>query len=139
MGEEPRVMKTPQQWREVLTPFEFAVLREGATERPYTGEYDRTFEPGTYACRACGTELFTSETKFASHCGWPSFFAPAAEDRVRYLTDESLPGVRASRCAAQRATATSGTSSRARGTRPPPTCGTASTRCVWSISRGVDT
>lgn len=92
MAEQPRVARTPQQWREVLTPVEFAVLREGATERPFTGEYDRTFEPGTYACRACGAELFTSEEKFASHCGWPSFFAPAAEDRVRYVTDDSLPG-----------------------------------------------
>lgn len=92
MAEQPRVARTPQQWREVLTPVEFAVLREGATERPFTGEYDRTFEPGTYACRACGAELFTSEEKFASHCGWPSFFAPAAEDRIRYVTDDSLPG-----------------------------------------------
>ena len=89
---EPTVVRTPQQWREVLTPFEFAVLREGATERPGTGEYEHFSEPGTYACKACGAELFTSQEKFASHCGWPSFFAPAEAGRVRYLTDDSLPG-----------------------------------------------
>ena len=92
MTETPKVVKTPQQWREVLTPFEFQVLREGGTERPGTGEYEHHFEPGTYACRACGAELFSSEGKFVSDCGWPSFFAPLAQDRVRYLEDKSLPG-----------------------------------------------
>ena len=90
--QETTFSRTPQQWREVLTPFEFAVLREGATERPGVGEYEHFSEPGTYACKACGAELFTSEEKFASHCGWPSFYAPADERRVRYLRDESLPG-----------------------------------------------
>ena len=89
---KPTVVRTPQQWREVLTPFEFAVLREGATERPGTGEYENFREPGTYACKACGAELFSSDTKFDSHCGWPSFFAPTDADRVRYLRDDSLPG-----------------------------------------------
>lgn len=89
---DEKIVRTPEQWKTVLTPFEFSVLREGATERPFTGEYDSTFEPGTYACRACGAELFTSEEKFSSHCGWPSFYAPAAEDRITYITDESLPG-----------------------------------------------
>ncbi|MFV0405956.1 MAG: peptide-methionine (R)-S-oxide reductase MsrB [Propioniciclava sp.] len=84
--------RTPAEWRELLTPFEFSVLREGGTERPFTGEYDTTFEPGTYACRACGAELFTSAEKFASHCGWPSFYRPTADDRLRYLSDDSLPG-----------------------------------------------
>jgi len=88
----PTVTRTPREWRELLTPFEFSVLREGATERPFTGEYDEYREPGTYACRGCGAELFTSEEKFASHCGWPSFYAPAADDRIRYVRDESLPG-----------------------------------------------
>ncbi|WP_232548021.1 peptide-methionine (R)-S-oxide reductase MsrB [Propioniciclava soli] len=99
----PTVLRTPREWREVLTPFEFAVLREGATERPFTGEYDRTFEAGTYACKACGAELFTSEQKFASHCGWPSFYAPSDEERITYIRDDSLPGrprieVRCSAC-----------------------------------------
>ena len=92
MTETPKVHKTPQEWREVLTPFEFQVLREGGTERPGTGEYEHFSEPGTYACKGCGAELFTSEEKFASHCGWPSFYAPASEDTVRYLRDDSLPG-----------------------------------------------
>ncbi len=90
--EPPRVQLTPEQWRARLTPFEYQVLREAATERPGTGEYDAFFKPGTYACRACGAELFTSAEKFASHCGWPSFFAPADPERVRYIRDESLPG-----------------------------------------------
>ena len=92
MTDAPKVLRTPQQWREVLTPFEFQVLREGGTERPGTGEYEQHFEPGTYACKACGAELFTSEEKFVSHCGWPSFYAPADDGRIRYLRDDSLPG-----------------------------------------------
>lgn len=89
----PRTVdRTPQQWRTVLTDFEFAVLRESATERPFTGEYDATFEPGTYACKACGAELFTSDAKFASHCGWPSFYEPTGENTIRYIEDDSIPG-----------------------------------------------
>ena len=88
----PRVTLTPEQWRERLTPFEYSVLREAATERPGSGAYDNCSEPGAYACRACGAELFTATEKFASHCGWPSFFAPASEDRVRYVEDRSLFG-----------------------------------------------
>lgn len=99
----PRVIMTVKQWRERLTPFEFTVLREAATERPGTGTYDDFAEPGTYACRGCGAELFTATEKFASHCGWPSFFAPAVTDSVRYVEDHSLPGrprveVRCSSC-----------------------------------------
>lgn len=88
----PQVLLTPAQWREKLSDFEYHVLREAGTERPGTGRYSEFFEPGTYACRACGAELFTSNEKFSSHCGWPSFYAPAGGDRVRYLRDESLPG-----------------------------------------------
>lgn len=88
----PAVALTPQEWRRRLTPGEFAVLREAATEPPGTGGYTTTREPGTYLCKACGAELFTSTEKFDSHCGWPSFFAPAAANRVRYLSDTSLPG-----------------------------------------------
>ena len=65
--------KTEQQWKEQLTPQEYFVIREKGTERPYTGEYNMHFEEGTYTCRACDAPLFTSDSKFDSHCGWPSF------------------------------------------------------------------
>ena len=66
------------------------MLRQAGTERPYTGEYWDTHTEGVYACRACGAELFRSDQKFDSHCGWPSFFAPLAEERVVYLRDATL-------------------------------------------------
>lgn len=84
------VQKTDEQWREELSPQEFQVLRQAGTERPYTGEYWDTKTAGVYQCRACGSELFTSNEKFDSHCGWPSFFAPLAEGKVRYLHDRSM-------------------------------------------------
>ena len=86
----PGVGKIAKNWRQVLKPEEYAVLREGGTERAFTGEYWDTKTEGVYSCRACGTELFRSAEKFESHCGWPSFFAPLAEDRVRYLEDTTL-------------------------------------------------
>jgi len=78
-----------------LDPLSYAVLREGATERPFTGEYTDTDKVGSYRCKACGSELFTSETKFHSGCGWPSFYAPSADDAVKLIEDRSLaPRVR---------------------------------------------
>ena len=78
------------QWQQIHSPEEFHVLRQAGTERPFTGEYWDTTTEGVYSCRACGSELFASTTKFDAGCGWPSFFAPLAEDRVRYISDESL-------------------------------------------------
>jgi peptide-methionine (R)-S-oxide reductase len=87
---QPQVSKTDEEWRAQLSPEEYAVLRQAGTERPWTGEYVDTKTVGIYECRACGAELFRSETKFDSHCGWPSFYAPLAEDRVEYIEDSTL-------------------------------------------------
>ncbi|RJK92923.1 peptide-methionine (R)-S-oxide reductase MsrB [Vallicoccus soli] len=84
------VEKTDEQWRAQLDPQEYAVLRQAATERPYTGEYTNEKTVGVYHCRACDAELFRSATKFDSHCGWPSFWAPLAGDRVELLEDRSM-------------------------------------------------
>ena len=86
------IQLTDEQWRAKLNPAEYQVLRQAGTERPFVGEYTDTTTQGVYSCRACDAELFRSDTKFHSHCGWPSFFAPLAEDRVRYIADDSLPG-----------------------------------------------
>jgi len=84
------VQKSEAEWKAQLSPAEFQVLRKAGTERPFTGEYTDTKTIGVYKCRACDAELFRSETKFDSHCGWPSFFAPLAEDRVEYIEDSAL-------------------------------------------------
>jgi peptide-methionine (R)-S-oxide reductase len=88
--QSPHVVKSEQEWRAQLTPEEYAVLREAGTERPWTGEYTDTKTEGVYECRACGTELFRSDTKFDSHCGWPSFWSPLAGEKVILRTDKSL-------------------------------------------------
>ena len=84
------VQKTDEQWRAELTPEEYAVLRQAGTERPWTGEYNETKTVGIYSCRACDAELFESETKFDSHCGWPSFYAPKESDAVVLREDSTL-------------------------------------------------
>ena len=84
------VEKTDEEWRAELGPEAYQVLRKAGTERPFTGEYTDTETEGVYRCRACKAELFRSDTKFHSHCGWPSFYAPLAEDRVEYIEDRSM-------------------------------------------------
>jgi len=84
------VVKSDAEWREQLSPEEYAVLRKAGTERPFTGEYTDNKQIGVYRCRACGNELFRSDTKFDSHCGWPSFFTPLAGDRVIERRDVSM-------------------------------------------------
>ena len=86
-------MKSNDEWRKILTPERFAVLREKATEAPFSGEYDGLFADGVYACGACGQVLFDNTTKFDAHCGWPSFY-DAREGSVEFHSDETHGMVR---------------------------------------------
>jgi len=89
-----QVEKSDAEWREQLSPAEYDVLRKAGTERAFVGEYTDTKTVGVYKCRACQAELFRSTTKFDSHCGWPSFYAPLAGDTVEYVVDKSMGTVR---------------------------------------------
>jgi peptide-methionine (R)-S-oxide reductase len=88
-NERPRVEKTEREWREQLTPAQYEVLRGKGTERPFTGDYVSEKRNGTYRCAACGAELFSSETKFDSGTGWPSFTEPADRANVDLHEDRS--------------------------------------------------
>ncbi|MBW1600687.1 peptide-methionine (R)-S-oxide reductase MsrB [Streptomyces sp. JJ66] len=94
--------KPDEQWRAELTGEEYRVLRQAGTEPAFTGEYTDTTTEGVYSCRACGAELFRSDTKFASHCGWPSFYDPADSSAVELRDDHSFgmtrTEVRCARC-----------------------------------------
>ncbi len=85
-----KVQKSDAEWRQELSPQEYAVLRRSGTERPGTGEYENTTTEGVYRCRACNAELFRSDQKFPSHCGWPSFYAPTDSDAVTLIEDTTL-------------------------------------------------
>lgn len=89
-----KVIKTEEEWRKELTPEQYQVARLKGTERPFTGEYYTSRADGTYKCAACGNELFKSEAKFDSGCGWPSFYEPLESDSVRNELDTSHGMVR---------------------------------------------
>jgi peptide-methionine (R)-S-oxide reductase len=89
-----KVVRTDEEWRALLSPEQYAVLRRKGTEAPFSGEYDEVFEPGVYHCAGCGAELFTSDAKYDSGCGWPAFSAPAGEEAVEVESDASHGMVR---------------------------------------------
>ena len=88
--EEKKINRTDEEWRKALTPEQYHVTRRKGTEPPFTGEYWDSHEKGTYRCVCCGAELFSSESKFDSHCGWPSYTAPLNEQNIRAESDSSL-------------------------------------------------
>ncbi|MDX1662857.1 MAG: peptide-methionine (R)-S-oxide reductase MsrB [Candidatus Promineifilaceae bacterium] len=89
MADKEKMRKSDAEWREQLTPEQYHVTREKGTERAFTGKYWNHKEEGVYRCIGCGTELFTSDTKYDSHCGWPSFYAPLQEEQIREEEDLS--------------------------------------------------
>ena len=84
-----KIERSDAEWRSLLSPEQYHVLRNKGTERAFTGRYWKTKEPGTYVCAACGQALFSSDTKYDSGSGWPSFFAPVAAEAVDTETDLS--------------------------------------------------
>ena len=85
-----KVIKSDAEWKQQLTPEQYRVARQKGTERAFTGEYAHTKHAGVYKCVCCGAELFSSETKFDSGTGWPSFYAPISEDNVCAESDDSF-------------------------------------------------
>lgn len=83
------IKKTEQEWKEQLSANQFAILREAATERPFSGEYNMHFEKGIYTCAGCGEELFSSDSKFDANCGWPSFDKAIADGKIVERIDHS--------------------------------------------------
>ena len=89
-----KIVRSEEEWRRELSPERFHVLREAGTERAFTGAYWDNHEPGVYHCAACGLSLFSSDTKFDSGSGWPSFYAPLADENINNHTDRTLGVVR---------------------------------------------
>jgi peptide-methionine (R)-S-oxide reductase len=85
-----KIEKTDAEWKETLTPEQYHILREKGTERAFTGEYADTHDSGVYKCAGCGNPLFSSEAKFESGSGWPSFYEPLAKDAVATETDRKF-------------------------------------------------
>jgi peptide-methionine (R)-S-oxide reductase len=85
-----KIEKSETEWKETLTPEQYHVLREKGTERAFTGAYAETHDPGVYKCAGCGKPLFSSDTKFESGSGWPSFYQPIAQDAVETETDRKF-------------------------------------------------
>jgi peptide-methionine (R)-S-oxide reductase len=85
-----KIEKTEEEWKKTLTPEQYHVLREKGTERPFTGEYADTHDDGMYRCAGCGNPLFSSDTKYESGSGWPSFYEPVAKDAVETETDRKF-------------------------------------------------
>jgi len=91
---DKKIVKSDAEWRKLLTPQQYEIVRQKGTERAFTGAYYKTKTPGTYLCSACGQELFASDAKFDSHSGWPSFTAPVAKEAVETESDNSHGMVR---------------------------------------------
>jgi peptide-methionine (R)-S-oxide reductase len=94
MNAEPKIKKSEEEWKKDLTPTQYHVLREKGTERAFTGEYWDNHEKGVYYCAACHQKLFSSDTKYESGTGWPSFYKPVADSAVSILVDRSAGMVR---------------------------------------------
>lgn len=87
---KPETKKSDSEWKKLLTEEQYHIAREKGTESPFTGKYYNSKEKGIYKCVCCNNELFSSETKFDSGSGWPSYFAPVSEDKVKLLSDNTL-------------------------------------------------
>lgn len=94
MADQPTVVMSEEEWRQKLTPEQFKVLRQKATEPPFSGEFDQFWKTGVYKCAACGSELFTSETKYDAGCGWPSFYDAIDSGKIELKEDNSAGMIR---------------------------------------------
>jgi peptide-methionine (R)-S-oxide reductase len=90
MSDQQKIVKTDAEWRQSLTPAQYQVTRKKGTERAWTGEYNDSHEKGTFVCVCCGNPLFSSDAKFESGTGWPSFYAPLPKDSVETEEDRSF-------------------------------------------------